>query len=174
MSLTLNSRLDFCCLKLQRPLFELRWDATPTEIEWLISAPDNSLELNDSFPHLTIRWKHASSLRRRQRLGRVSGKPARPPVAVRPSRGICSFYLKKPSRAKFFKKRDARSRSLRRLSPGHYRVQQNEKEMRRVAFQRALQMTSSELHCWAGELDLQAPKEEFRRDFDKNKQNILK
>ena len=38
-----------------------------------------------------------NSMRRRQRLGRVSGSPARPPVAVRPSRGICSSYKKSPA-----------------------------------------------------------------------------
>ena len=55
------------------------------------------------------------------------GKPRTSPGCGAAKPRNLLFLLEKPSRAKFFKKRDAASGGTRRLSPGRYRVHQNEK-----------------------------------------------
>ena len=117
-----------------------------------------------------------NSIRRRQRLGRVSGSPARPPVAVRPSRGICSSYKKSPAGRNS-------SKNVPRLLQAHGGCLLDAhacikmKDSRGAAIQgseraNCIAERASELHCWAskllkmtfGEISTQ---KKFRKKFQK-------
>ena len=111
-------------------------------------------------------------MRRRQRLGRVSGSPARPPVAVRPSRGICSSYKKSPAGRNS-------SKNVPRLLQAHggCLLDANAcikmKDSRGAAIQGSERANCiAELHCWASKLLKMnfgeiSTKKKFRETFKK-------